>query len=410
MTALRGPIAHAVARTARRGTRALLAVLLLTLVLPGRGAAQQLPPTPSAQSRWSLLTVGPGLQVHALFGHSALRLVDPLYRLDITFNYGTFDFGPDFLPRFIHGELDYFLAVQDTAHLLEGARRDGRGVVEQQLALDADQTRRLYVALYDNARPDKRTYRYDFLYDNCSTRIVDMLADVLGPALVLPDASAAAPSFREQIDAYLGATPWLRLGIHVSLGPEVDGASDVGQTWFLPQAYRQALDAGRLDGEPLVLATRTLLEQPPLTSSTPAALHPTLLAWVLAGLAGLGLVRRLVTGRRRGPWLDRLLFGVLGLLGLILTYFWLGTLHHVADRNWNLAWAWPTHLAVVPLLGRRPLPGWLRLYLLAAAGAAAVAASGLAVPQQLADEVTPLGVLVVLRVLTLLAPARAEGD
>jgi hypothetical protein len=58
------------------------------------------------------VTCAPGTEIYALFGHSALRIADPLLGLDRVYNYGTFDFRtPNFYGRFLRGDLSYFLSA-----------------------------------------------------------------------------------------------------------------------------------------------------------------------------------------------------------------------------------------------------------------------------------------------------------
>ena len=68
----------------------------------------------------SLLTCSPGKEVYAKFGHTAIRLNDPLTGNDLIFNYGVFNFDTkNFYLKFIKGETDYQLAVYDTQSFLQ---------------------------------------------------------------------------------------------------------------------------------------------------------------------------------------------------------------------------------------------------------------------------------------------------
>ena len=51
----------------------------------------------SKQSEISIITVGPGDILYEAFGHSAIRVSDPVIGMDNIFNYGLFDFNqPNF--------------------------------------------------------------------------------------------------------------------------------------------------------------------------------------------------------------------------------------------------------------------------------------------------------------------------
>ena len=82
----------------------LLVAVLLSLTL----CAQTL----SEEARISLLTCSPGEELYARYGHTALRICDPQNDMDITFNYGIFDFNTDhFYWKFVRGETWYELGA-----------------------------------------------------------------------------------------------------------------------------------------------------------------------------------------------------------------------------------------------------------------------------------------------------------
>ena len=43
-------------------------------------------------SEISILSIGPGHLLNDSFGHSAIRVKDPLYNFDVVFDYGRYDF------------------------------------------------------------------------------------------------------------------------------------------------------------------------------------------------------------------------------------------------------------------------------------------------------------------------------
>ncbi|MBT8399344.1 MAG: DUF4105 domain-containing protein, partial [Rhodothermia bacterium] len=129
----------------------------------------------SESSRISLVTVMPGDAVHSLFGHSAIRVSDPDRGLDLSYSYGTFNFDDDFfVAKFALGRMDYYLSVAYWRNALKLYRDiEERPAVEQVLDLTHEERERLFDFLQTNAREENRYYRYDFLFDNCSTRIRD---------------------------------------------------------------------------------------------------------------------------------------------------------------------------------------------------------------------------------------------
>ena len=123
----------------------------------------------SAQPELSLITVYPGNAIYSAFGHTAFRYVDEDNDIDILYNFGTFDFqDPEFVPKFVHGQLDYFLGVVKFRRTFKNyTLLENRSVVEQKLNLTPEEIARIYAFLAENAMPENRYYKYDFIKDNC---------------------------------------------------------------------------------------------------------------------------------------------------------------------------------------------------------------------------------------------------
>ena len=351
--------------------------------------------------RVSLLTILPGSEIYSLWGHSALRITDPQFGLDMTWNYGTFDFeAGNFVLKFLHGNLDYTLSMQRFEAVLRAYRAQERPIVEQTLDLTPAQQRRLLDLLAINMRPENRRYRYHFLFDNCSTRIRDALEAALGEetlhAAELPE---DAPTFRALIEPYQRAVPFLDAGVDVLLGAPVDRPADGREIMFLPEDLMHAFDRARIGaGEytrPLVARTDTLLWIDGYDAERARFPWEAVAAWLLFA-GGLAL-----TLRRPGVLraLDVPLFLAIGVTGLLIAYLWLVSHHDVTNANRHLFWAWPTHmLAAGILLVRRSPSRLLAIYLVAAA--AAIGISVLVSPfvaQPFSSVLLPVALLAAVR-------------
>jgi len=326
---------------------AMLGVLCL-LALPAAHA--QLPDSLSSRARISVLTVNPGEAVYSLWGHSALRVMDPDAGFDAVFNWGTFDPArPWFIPRFAYGDMQYELSVEAMSRFFQSARAQERGVVEQDLRLDANRKQAIWELLLDNMQPENRAYAYDFVRDNCSTRILDLLTAV--------DAVQLAPSdsvrtYRGMVDAYVHQEAWLDLGIDLAFGRPMDRDVTPTDVAFLPLALENLLDeASTTEGASLVAGKRTLLDLP-WQAAEPSFTRVELLFWAIGVLILVYTLRF-----RGGPTsLDRVLLAVLGSMGIFLLLMWVATLHWVTAWNVDLLWALPSHL-VVAIVWKR----WNRL-------------------------------------------------
>lgn len=384
-----------------------MALRLLFLILVGcaahPGAAQPLPARLSDEAQLSLVTVGPGDDLYSLFGHTAIRVADPVQDLDVSFNYGTFDFGNPltFAPRFAYGKLDYFLSVNSFPHAAEYYWLvEERPVVEQVLNLSPGQEQAIYDFLLINLRPENRTYRYNFLFDNCSTRPRDVLTGVLGDSLRLDAPPATETTFRALLDPYLAATPFLDFGIDLLLGTPADRVATPREATFLPDHLAVLFDHAEVsvDGawQPLVAPMDTLFGAG-VPSESAALPLPSILLWLLLAVGVAMSVREWRQPRSGRRPFDAAVFAFAGIVGVLIVFLWFISEHTVTARNVNLLWAWPTHLlAAWAFLRNRP-PRWLSGYVLAAALAAGATLVLWPVWPYLHPAVAPLLLLIVVR-------------
>lgn len=373
----------------------------------------------------SVLTVLPGDRLYSLFGHTIIRVRDPESGLDCGFNYGTFEFpqtllgGAGFIARFAYGELDYALGVSGSP-LVESDwywRQERRPTIEQTLDLTPDQVRSMSARLWENARPENRVYRYDFFFDNCSTRPRDVLEAALGPELEseLEDPNL---SFRQLLDPNLVGHPGVNLSMDIGLGLPADREASARDALFLPEYLMNWLGSAQLGRagteRPLVSRTDTLTWGPGAGDRTPVLPWPTILGWII----GIGLVLLTIRDRFNGRraerrWLDGSTFALAGIAGIVLWFLAFVSLHEVTKGNFNLMWAIPTHVvpAAVLLAGRTP--AWLRPYMLPTLVLAVLFLIGVPVwPQEIPAAVIPLvgGIASRAAALSVLSPSTLESQ
>ena len=126
--------------------------------------------------QFSLLTCSPGTEIYSLFGHTAIRYRNFTQNRDLVFNYGMFSFStPNFIYRFVKGETDYQLGINtfesfETEYYFRGSK-----VYQQVLNLTDAEKLELEKLLFENYRPENRVYRYNYFYDNCTTRARDQI-------------------------------------------------------------------------------------------------------------------------------------------------------------------------------------------------------------------------------------------
>lgn len=302
--------------------------------------------------RVSLLTCSPGNELYSTFGHSAIRIIDSTRSSDWVFNYGTFDFSdPDFYSKFVQGKLLYFVSMENTSDFLLQYQYEQRTVVEQELRLSDIEKFQLQQFLLENLKPENRYYPYDFFFDNCTTRLRDLLEKSKQPQPILPAVMPENTTFRNAIHRYLdlGEQHWSKLGIDLLLGSRTDRVMRVSEQQFLPDNLMHALD--RCTNHEIVQQTRTIYE-PNLNQSNDNPIQPLhaslLLVAILGGLAIFEQKNSVI--KKSLMIFDGLLFVAVGLLGLILSYAWFGTDHIMTKANYNLIWCLPS-LCFIPFLG-----------------------------------------------------------
>jgi len=342
--------------------------LLLILVSSVFTHAQ--PDSSSQKTCWlriSLLTCTPGQELYSTFGHSALRVVDTARQMDLVFNYGTFDFyDPDFYKKFIRGKLLYFVSVDSLPGFLWEYKYYQRGVTEQVINLTCEEKQKLVQALFENAKPENRYYRYAFNYDNCTTRLRDMVEKAAGSELttknILPHKGT---TFRTLIHDYLnrGGQQWSKLGIDILLGSPLDKVVTNREAMFLPDYLMYAFDSSVLNGKPLVMEKRILLDEFD-SYKTKNRITPVLVFTALFVFITLLSIWKYRSWKPFFKVFDFLLFFILGLLGVLLLFMWFGTDHAMCRDNYNLIWALPLHLPVsFSLFSKKNWPGAYFLFI-----------------------------------------------
>lgn len=295
------------------------------------------------QTRMSLLTCGVGDELYSSFGHTAIRYTDPVRGIDEVYNYGMFNFGPDFLMKFTRGKLMYYVGIGSYHNFVEDYSYEQRSVVEQALNLNREQKSKILAFLKNNLKPENKYYKYDFLYDNCATRVRDVFPAILstgfsfGPSL--PEGRKI--SFRKIINEYQRNNHWARLGINIVLGSRIDKVMTNEEAMFLPDMLMQGMATAQLDGKDIVAGTPKQI----VKGADRAVLSPNGPMWAMIGLLLVTMIVFFVRPLQvLKPFIALLHLLLSGLLGFMLLFMWLGTDHQSCANNYNLLWALPFNL------------------------------------------------------------------
>jgi hypothetical protein len=346
----------------------------------------------------SLLTCSPGEELYSTFGHTAIRVKNAANGSDIVFNYGTFEFSPEFYTQFIQGKLLYYLSIDDYSNFIQQYNYEKRSIAEQVLRIDCAAKEALHNALMTNAQEQNRYYRYDFLFDNCTTRAGDIIAKNSGAPVVFKNIlPKETPTFRNLLHHYLdsGGQYWSRLGIDILLGPKLDKKVTNRQAMFLPDYLLKGFDSATVNGQKLVTPAQVILpNKSPLNKGS--LFRPSFVFFLLLIIASLLTFNNYRNKKKVLRIFDTVFFLLLGLAGLLLLFMWFGTDHYVCRYNFNLLWALPTNLVAAFVVHSGKV--WVKTYFKVVFWISSLLlATWFFLPQQMNDALIPLVIIILIR-------------
>ncbi len=292
-----------------------------------------------------LITCGPGTDTYSIYGHSALRIVLPENGTDIVYNWGVFDFDtPNFVWKFAKGRLNYMLAATTFERFQQEYMLEQRWMQIQEINLETEEKISLIRLIDDNLKPENKEYLYDFFYDNCSTRIRDLLEKVLGVNLLYPpDDPRRVFSFRVMAGKYQNPYPWLNTGIDLLLGSPCEKKAHLRDRMFLPIEMQRELSESfvRRSGRMVALLKNpvTVLDFAEPQKKNSLFTSPTFIFSLL--LIALVIFFALNKNRKLIRLADILLFLFFSLLALFMIFSNFMTDHWQLRRNLNILWLSP---------------------------------------------------------------------
>lgn len=320
-----------------------------------------------------LITCGPGTETYSIYGHSALRIVIKDQQTDVVYNWGVFDFNTkNFVWKFAKGRLDYMLIAEPPKGFLQEYFFEKRYVYSQKINIDPAETRKLVSLINENLRPENAKYRYDFFYDDCSTRIRDLLEKSVGEKLNYPPPETGKiPTFRDMVARYQNPYPWLRFGVDLIMGSTSDKKARFRDKMFLPIDLREGLSkltVQRSDKRiPLLQNPEVLVDfDSPVIKQNFLIAPPfvftmvIVLVLILAGLTKRKKIIRII---------DIIIYSVFSLLSVLMIFFNFFTDHLQMKWNLNIIWLNPfIILCLVMLILKREGTLWFRIVFYISAG------------------------------------------
>lgn len=315
----------------------------------------------------SIITIGPGEQLNDSFGHNALRIKDPSQNIDVVYNYGTYDFDtPNFYLKFAQGKLMYQISYNNYPPFYNYYVLQNRWIKEQVLNLTTSEKQAMFNYLLNNAKPENKDYLYDFLFDNCATRIRDVMVTVLGDQLVYSDNYITEEyTFRQLIQKNVYWNSWGSLGMDVAIGAVVDQKATAWQYQFLPQYVFEAAAIATLQNndtkQDLIKKTNIIFENTKNNSKGNFFQSP-LFVFGIIGFLILFITYKDFKNGNRSRFLDGTIFLVTGLIGVFVLLLWLATEHSTTVNNYNLLWAFPLSLFFVVAISKKNPKAGIKKY------------------------------------------------
>lgn len=323
----------------------------------------------SEEAKVSIVTMGPGDNLYDKFGHSAFRIEDPSRGIDAIYNYGVYDFDtPNFYMKFAQGKLLYKLEGVIAQPFIDYYKNQNRWIKQQELNLTYTEKQAVFTFLNNNLKPENKYYKYDFFYDNCATKMRDVLVSVLGKDLTFTkDFASEDKTFRKLIQQNVYWNSWGSLGMDVAIGAVTDKKANSWQYQFLPDYVFQAAASATImrDGSktPLVNNTETIFNAPDREKGANFFSSP-LFIFSLIGLLIIALTYRDSKRNKRSRVLDTIIFASSGIIGVLLCLLWFATDHSATANNYNVLWAFPFNLLVAYAVSKSSPKVWVRKYVI----------------------------------------------
>ena len=320
----------------------------------------------SDRAEIAIVTLGPYQgEVWSAFGHNGFRVIDPTYNIDWFYDYGLYDFDQEnFFLNFALGLLKYKVGAREWDRSFQYQKYLNRYIKVQYLNLTQSEKQALFNYLQNNVKPENAEYLYNYVYDNCATKLRDVCEE-LYPGRITFDLSykVEEKTIRDLMQDYLDYQPWGDLGIDLGLGTQIDQEATAKEYMFLPDYIHYAFENATItrDGEEVPFVKRSeLAYQPREEEFKNRLLTPLNTFIILFFVVGLITHRNLKFGKRT-VWVDKVLFSLAGFVGWWVVFLWFGT-EHLSKGNLNVLWAFPLHLPLVFFSAKEKYRQFFRYY------------------------------------------------
>jgi len=303
----------------------------------------------SEEAQISFLSGAPNsVSIFSLFGHASIRISDPGLNIDYIFNYGVFDRNNlENIFQLIRGNLYCELWVYDTEEYLAKSRQMGIGLKEYILNFLPEEKETLWQELITMGKSQSGRYHYDILRTNCATLPRMSIEKALSGKIVYDDPDYLPLEGHDDLcEPYLDPYPWTQILTYLFFGNSVSRPLSFKETLFLPEkleaAFKSSVIITGSDSRPLIASSFTLVENTQ-EKVKPPRFTPSIAGWLLFAVI---LLLSFIEWKKKSYFraIDYILFGIAGLIGIII--FLLNTVfaEWYTLFNFHLFWLHPLHI------------------------------------------------------------------
>lgn len=294
-------------------------IFFLLLLCINFSFGQNLPLTENAHV--SVITCGLGNETYSYFGHTAIRIADPVNNIDLVYNYGAFDFStPNFVAKFAKGDLQYFVVVHPYNDFINEYNYEKRSVYEQELLIDKDQKQKIFDNLNSTLLSEDRYYTYKFIDKNCTSMVVDIINKSLNK-IVITKKGDTDKTYRSILFPYFDGHFYEKLGTSIIFGRKVDR---LGTKIFLPFELKNSLEKTTFENRPFVSKSKTILN---FEKETPISWWNNIYSYIII-LAFIVFINQKA--------IDKIYLLVLSLMGFFFAAVGFYSFHHELAMNYNI--------------------------------------------------------------------------
>ncbi len=204
-----------------------------------------------------LVTMGVGSLIWERHGHIALCTCGDGGRRDACYNYGIGNFAKplDMGWGFLRGEDSFWVGKTSPQQMIAVYQMADRTVWVQDIPLTPAQEAKVTAKLEFDILEDNKHYSYDHFWDNCTTRVRDILDDATGGELAKMTNLTDERTFRDLArEGFLGMRIPLLI-TDIGMNRNTDRVPTYWERMFLPDYLREAVEA-RWGVKPRVLYQR----------------------------------------------------------------------------------------------------------------------------------------------------------